>query len=440
LAALKNAQAAGYSRQTALIAKAESIIQELPSQEGQLRWQMCHDISQWHTKENMDMESLQRLRESFVQNIALARFLDFPDADICQAEAYKRRVHQAIQDKRGQIRVFCRIRPLSPQEVQSADVTVVHKFDDTTVEVPQGMFCFDGVSDNCNQQHIFQECQDLVQSVVDGINVSMIVYGQTGAGKTYTMFGKPDNEGIAGRSIDEIFSILHGMAHDCTHSVTISVVEVYSKSVMDCLRQVKGRGQTELLSQSQGLKVKTEQSGTVRIENLTEISVKSAAELKSVLSAGFAKRTVASTAAHGESSRSHLVCTIRVTTKNRRTQEVTSGKLMLCDLAGSERLKKAMACPTRRREAIEINSSLSALGDVVEAIIRKRACVPYRNHVLTNVLRESLSGSGKTLMFINCSPARRNLKETFQSLMFGSRATAVPTMVEGVAENATLPR
>merc|ERR1719373_836387 len=128
---------------------------------------------------------------------------------------------------------------------------------------------------------------------------------------------------------------------------------------------------------------------------------------------------------NSESSRSHLVLIITIVSVNKETKSQLRGKILICDLAGSERLKKSMATAEKQKEAIEINKSLTALGDVIEALTQRHKQVPYRNHKLTQLMQDSLGGTAKTLMFVNCSPASSNLDETLMSLKYATRAKKI---------------
>merc|ERR1719373_521487 len=128
---------------------------------------------------------------------------------------------------------------------------------------------------------------------------------------------------------------------------------------------------------------------------------------------------------NSESSRSHLVLIITIVSVNKETKSQLRGKILICDLAGSERLKKSMATAEKQKEAIEINKSLTALGDVIEALTRRHKQVPYRNHKLTQIMQDSLGGTAKTLMFVNCSPAWSNINETVMSLHYAARAKRI---------------
>merc|ERR1719230_2008098 len=120
---------------------------------------------------------------------------------------------------------------------------------------------------------------------------------------------------------------------------------------------------------------------------------------------------------------------VRIISVNNDTKEKLRGKILLCDLAGSERLKKSEVSGDMQKEAIEINKSLTALGDVIEALTKKQKQIPYRNHKLTQVMQDSLGGTAKTLMFVNCSPASSNVDETTMSLKYATRAKNVQNNV-----------
>jgi len=171
--------------------------------------------------------------------------------------------------------------------------------------------------------------------------------------------------------------------------------------------------------------VRVEKSGKVMIEHLVEEACETADELQTALSRGMEMRHVAATSMNSESSRSHLVLTIKIVSVNKETRDQLCGKILLVDLAGSERLKKSEATGDVAKEAIEINKSLTALGDVIEALTKKQKTIPYRNHKLTQVMQDSLGGTAKTLMFVNCSPASSNVDETTMSLKYATRAKNV---------------
>jgi len=179
------------------------------------------------------------------------------------------------------------------------------------------------------------------------------------------------------------------------------------------------------------LSVKTDpRTGDVQIDNLTEERCATAADLLKLLERGAQERRVAATALNSESSRSHLILTVRVIRINKATGERVQGKIMMCDLAGSERLKKSEVTGDAQKEAIEINKALTAIGDVIEALTSKQKHVPYKNHKLTQVLQDALGGTSKTLMFVNCSPASSNLEETVNALKYAARVKKVTNPIK----------
>mmetsp|Transcript_13699 Transcript_13699/g.38927 ORF Transcript_13699/g.38927 Transcript_13699/m.38927 type:complete len:257 (+) Transcript_13699:2-772(+) len=248
----------------------------------------------------------------------------------------------------------------------------------------------------------------------------MFAYGQTGAGKTFTMYGVPGNEGTAPRTIREVYRVTEEGKSRFDYTVTGSMLELYQNELVDLL----SKGQDIAASKSK-LSIRTEKSGAVTIENLTEQECAGAEELSALLERGNEQRTVASTAMNSESSRSHLVLLIRITSINKETKERLQGKILLCDLAGSERLKKSQVTDEMQKEAIQINKSLTALGDVIESLTKSAKVVPYRNHKLTQLMQDSLGGSAKTLMFVNCSPANSNMDETIMALKYAQRAKTI---------------
>merc|ERR1712217_83471 len=298
---------------------------------------------------------------------------------------------------------------------------ITNATDSMTLEVADaGAYQFDAVFTPGTQEEIFTDCKDLVQSAVDGYNVTMFAYGQTGAGKTFTMYGTPGiDEGTAPRTIKEIFRVIEDGKSRFNYTVMASMLELYKNDLVDLLS--KGN---PTASKSK-LNVRQEKSGMVVVEHLTEEVCQNADELSALLERGNAQRTVAATAMNSESSRSHLVLMIKIVSVNKETKEQLRGKILICDLAGSERLKKSQVTEEMQKEAIEINKSLTALGDVIEGLTKNQKTIPYRNHKLTQLMQDSLGGTAKTLMFVNCSPASSNADETVMSLKYATRAKKI---------------
>merc|ERR1719382_875490 len=213
------------------------------------------------------------------------------------------------------------------------------------------------------------------------------------------------------------------------------MLELYRQDIVDLL--AKG---VESQTRRKALNVRQDKSGAVVIENLTEEVVKSSADLDQVVDRGNQQRTVAATQMNSESSRSHLVLIVKIQSVNKETGDKMNGKILIVDLAGSERLKKSMTTAENQKESIEINKSLTALGDVIEALTKTQKQVPYRNHKLTQLMQDSLGGTAKTLMFVNCSPASSNAEETFMSLKYASRAKKITNIVKKNADSKEVAR
>jgi hypothetical protein len=371
-----------------------------------------------------DLSILTAAKEQLISDLAYAKELGLPEEELASAELQRRKLHNAIQDLKGQVRVFCRIRPFSETEKLNGEAEKLVVLENDCVESPiAGVFSFNGVYAPGTQAEIFDDCKDLVQSAVDGHNVTIFSYGQTGAGKTFTMYGTPGAEGIAIRMVEELFRIIGGLRS--SHRVTVegSIAEIYNSRLTDLLRPAGRFSQKPRLRQSR--------EGQVSIDDVSQWRVSGVDELKELIEHGFTQRSVAETVMNTQSSRSHLVLTVKVGRVDKSTGEELSGKLVFCDLGGSERLKKTEAVGDRRKEAIEINKSLAALGDVIEAVAAKRKHVPYRNHTLTRILQDSLGGTAKTLMFVHCSPAESCAGETAMSLKFAGRAGRICNTISG---------
>lgn len=198
------------------------------------------------------------------------------------------------------------------------------------------------------------------------------------------------------------------------------MLELYRNDLLDLLN--KG---PDGKPSSKKLNVRQDKSGAVSVENLIERECNNPQELSGLLDDGNKYRTVASTAMNDESSRSHSVLMVKIKSINKETSQELKSKILICDLAGSERLKKSLVSDDMQKEAIEINKSLTALGDVISSLTEGQKQVPYRNHKLTQLMQDALGGSSKTLMFVNCSPAASNYDETMMSLKYASRAKKI---------------
>eukprot|EP00928_Gymnodinium_smaydae_P009536 TRINITY_DN13577_c1_g2_i1.p1 TRINITY_DN13577_c1_g2~~TRINITY_DN13577_c1_g2_i1.p1 ORF type:complete len:1070 (+),score=162.73 TRINITY_DN13577_c1_g2_i1:55-3264(+) len=351
-----------------------------------------------------------------------------------EEQARRRRCHNDLLDMKGQIRVFCRIRPLlepkeadeqaatSWKDVFTTEVSLKGQSVDGNPRNETHTYSFDSVfAPSASQREVFAEVEGLVQSTIDGYNVTVLAYGQTGAGKTYTIYGgEKENRGIAPRIAQSIFA--HATAPSnkrCAFKVCATMVELYKDRFIDLL--VSGKAATASLDVKCDLV-----RGDAVVEGAVEREVTRPDHLMQLIDDGLSRRNVAKTLMNSESSRSHLFLTITIEVADLSTETCVKGKMVLCDLAGSERLKKSGAVGEVMKETIEINKSLTALADVIEALAKDSKClVPYRNHKLTQLLSATLGGSSKTLMFVNVSPLQADVEETMNSLTYASRARGI---------------
>ncbi|KAM4593784.1 kinesin-like protein KIFC3 isoform 2-T2 [Odontesthes bonariensis] len=337
----------------------------------------------------------------------------------------RKKCHNELVRLKGNIRVFCRVRPVSPEEQDSADAKTLLSFDSDDDAIlylsSKGKvmtFELDKVfPPQATQEEVFQEVQSLVTSCIDGFNVCIFAYGQTGSGKTYTMEGVADNPGINQRALRLLFSEVTEKAPDWDYRITVSMVEIYNETLRDLLRE----NPTDKLD----IKMNPDGSGQLYVPGLTENAVQSPEDINRVFELGHMNRATACTNLNEHSSRSHALLIITVSGFNSATGGRTQGRLNLVDLAGSERIGKSGAEGSRLREAQCINKSLSALGDVINALRSKHSHVPFRNSRLTYLLQDSLSGDNKTLMMVQVSPLPGNMSESVCSLKFAQRVRSV---------------
>jgi len=219
-----------------------------------------------------------------------------------------------------------------------------------------------------------------------------------------------------------LFWVIENMRCGSKVTVTGSVVEIYNNHLIDLLKISRNAQGSCHACVSSKLNVRRDSGGSVKVPGLSEIVVKDGGQLTSLFQRGVAHRVVATNAYNVESSRSHVIFTIGVSILNPKTKETRTGKLLLCDLGGSERLHRHRSEVTdkTKTEAIEINKSLTALGTVIEAVAHKQKHIPYRDHKLTQLLQDSVGGTAKAIMFVNCSPAKTCVDETLVSLNYAS--------------------
>jgi len=351
----------------------------------------------------------------------------------------------------GNIQVCCRIRPVTRKEMKKSidegkQIKVsVEALSDTEVGCFSSRskswksFAFDKVwRPDQRQEDVFQDVEPMAASVVDGFNACIFAYGQTGSGKTFTMEGTGfgNHNGISPRIIHKIFQLLHlkqqhfeskqQQAHPqykgkFNFSVKMRMLEIYNEEIVDLLAP-PDRSLHRTRSKST-LEIRCDEDGDVTVPNLTEEVISSVDDIASLLQRGNAKRATASTNLNEHSSRSHMVLDVHVSSGT--VSQMNDAHLYLVDLAGSERVRKSAVVGKELKEAQHINKSLSALGDVMEALDCKASHVPYRNSKLTHMLKGCFGGNSRTMMVVTVSPGSNSAHETLCALHFATRARRI---------------
>ncbi|KAJ1813094.1 kinesin-like nuclear fusion protein [Coemansia sp. RSA 2598] len=374
------------------------------------------------------------------------------EAKLRVEETTRRRLHNTIQELKGNIRVFCRVRPLLNEE-KSSDISLPIQLPESEeqneIELTQSSenalgkstsrvfpFKFDRVfAPESTQDLVFEEVSQLIQSALDGYPVCIFAYGQTGSGKTHTMQG-PDridgtdskSLGIIPRAVQQIYETTSKLGErGWEYVMEGQFVEIYNETLQDLLAPTSRSGGSQ---QSAGdkqtkLEIYQDSDGHTRVKNVTTVRVDSAKRVHWLLARAAENRTVAATNCNERSSRSHSVFTLYLRGTNALTGESSSGVLNLIDLAGSERLSSSGSSGDRLKETQAINKSLSSLGDVISALAKGSRHIPYRNSKLTHLLQESLgAGNSKTLMFVCVNPSPASAQESLCSLQFATKVNS----------------
>ncbi|XP_041373330.1 COP1-interactive protein 1-like [Gigantopelta aegis] len=352
----------------------------------------------------------------------------------------RKKYYNMVEDMKGKIRVYCRVRPLVSSERERGNVSVLKSPDEYTVQVQSSRglkeFQYDQIfMEDASQEKVFTDVDTLIQSAVDGYNVCIFAYGQTGSGKTFTMIGdqEQNHPGIAPRAFQRIFQLAEDNKSKFKTSISVYMLELYNDKLIDLFAK-PGSYDDERLD------IKKDQKGMVFIQGAAVKIATNTKELFALFEDGSKNRHTASTMMNSESSRSHLILGIVMESTNKLTGQVLKGKLSLVDLAGSERVAKTQAGAEQLKEAMSINKSLSALGDVISALSSEQSFIPYRNNKLTMLMQDSLGGNAKTLMFVNVSPADYNTDETVVSLTYASRVKLITNDATKNAENKEIAR
>uniref|UniRef100_A0ACD6ADS5 Uncharacterized protein n=1 Tax=Avena sativa TaxID=4498 RepID=A0ACD6ADS5_AVESA len=335
-----------------------------------------------------------------------------------------RKLFNEVQELKGNIRVYCRIRPFRPNEDHKSSTTeFIGDNGELVLANPtkigkegSKLFKFNKVlGPMASQDEVFKDIQPLIRSVLDGYNVCIFAYGQTGSGKTYTMTGPEsateEELGVNFRALNDLFLISRSRGDTIMYDVSVQMIEIYNEQIRDLL------GMDGILNASH--------PNGLAVPDATIHPVNSTSDVIELMRTGLGNRAVGATALNERSSRSHSVVTVHIQGVDLKTGATLRGALHLVDLAGSERVDRSAVTGDRLKEAQHINKSLSALGDVIFSLSQKTSHVPYRNSKLTQVLQSSLGGHAKTLMFVQINPDVSSYAESLSTLRFAERVSGV---------------
>ena len=330
-------------------------------------------------------------------------------------------------DKCECVKVAIRVRPMNKHEKdQNSTLCVEVDSANNTVSVSNKKsiktFPFDYVygMDSTQREVYDQVAFPIVDSIFQGYNGTVFAYGQTGCGKTFTMMGivdDPNLKGIIPNAFSHIFGYIKTEGESKRFLVRCSFVEIYNEEVRDLLGD-----------SSKKLDVRENPKKGTFVKDLTYVTIKDTDDTEKCLNKGNKNRHVGHTSMNDQSSRSHSLFTVYLEIEEKGGDgngRIKSGKLNLVDLAGSERVGKTNATGQTFDEGKKINLSLTALGNVIDALSSNRKHIPYKDSKLTRLLADSLGGNTKTVMFANVSPASYNYDETIGTLRYASRAKLI---------------
>lgn len=333
--------------------------------------------------------------------------------------------------------VAVRVRPMNKREIALGTVccidmqnnqTILKQIDGHVAHKSDKVFAFDysfwsmdpREKRFADQESVFDNVgQRVLNNSMQGFNACIFAYGQTGSGKSYSMMGCPGKEGIIPRISAEMFKFVEEKTSDSlSFKLEVSYLEIYNEKVRDLLNP----------SNKKALKVREHASTGPYVDGLVKTVVANASKIAELIDEGGKSRTVAATNMNSESSRSHSVFTVNITQEEKVGGLVGEkcSRLSLVDLAGSERASKTGAAGDRLKEGSNINKSLSTLGLVISALATgKSKFVPYRDSVLTWLLKDCLGGNSKTVMVAAISPSADNYEETLSTLRYADRAKKI---------------
>ncbi|KAJ3676620.1 hypothetical protein LUZ60_004032 [Juncus effusus] len=352
--------------------------------------------------------------------------LSFLNAQLNKLTLQRREALNEFLDLKGNIRVFCRIRPFLSDDNFGFHRSIFNLDSQNlflkVAETKSKKYNFDKVFlPSSTQEDVFCEIEPVIKSAIDGYNICIFAYGQTGTGKTYTMEGRRENPGVVPRGIKSMFK--QANERNNKFIFNFSMLEIYMGNLRDLLAP---NTKKSIFHKSPPLIIKSDPEGGIEIENLISIRVDNFDQVNKLYELGTRFRSTASTMANSTSSRSHCLIRIVMTCLGSKDRRRERNKIWMIDLGGSERLLKTQATGKRLEEGKAINLSLSALADVIDALQTKKPHIPFRNSKLTQVLSDSLGNDSKTLMMVHVSPNEDDLCETICTLNFATRVKSIP--------------
>jgi len=393
-------------------------------------------------------------------------------------EMHRKALHRQVQDLKGSIRVFCRIRPSSQQEMATDDSTpqftkklattdlgsgnvisnfseelavvapASTKYDGSSMKGAQHSFIFDKVfMPSASQAEVYSELDELVVAAMDApMHFAVFAYGATGSGKTHTMLGSgpagSDGAGCIPRAIERIFSYASkAMEKGWQYTFKATLLEIYNDDIVDLNAKASG-STTNTGSKSASPRITHDKSGRVFLNGVEWSIVSSAEEVHALIDAASKLRAVGATNCNQRSSRSHTIFQLAIEGVHATSGEKISSLLSLIDLAGSERLDLSGAAsnPTLLKETQHINASLSSLVTCMAGVASRQSHVSFRDCKLTHLLSDSLGARGstgvhaRTMFFINVAPESTSFAETMCTLRFADKLKKIE--MNGSSSNA----
>ena len=353
-------------------------------------------------------------------------------------ETIKNIIEKPEKEKNKNIRVYIRFRPLNiiEQELLSSNIgfEIPEFLENEIVKIKNHknenenynnqLYKFDKVFKNdTSQKNIYEIVgKEIVKDVMEGYNGTIFAYGQSGSGKTYTMYGNDiqdnENKGLIPRIVEDIFTYVENADQNISFQFKLSFLQIYKEVIYD------------LLTGEKNLHIKENPTRGIYVEGLSEVYLSSIEDFLNYAIIAESNRKVGETKLNQTSSRSHSIMIMEITQSFKKENLLKKGILNLVDLAGSEKVSKTGAIGETLEEAKKINLSLSSLGNVIHALTSKSDHIPYRDSKLTRILKESLGGNYKTSLIVSCSPHSYNIEETISSLQFAQRVKTIKNNVK----------